>query len=582
MFFQNMDQQRVKMKGIQLLLTFMTAAAGTASAATWYVDESVIRSGNGKSWPTAFKWIQKGIDAASDGDTVLVAEGAYAENIDFKGKNIVLSSTDPLDFGVVTNTIIDGGKSDSVVAFLGTENSTCVLSGFKIANGQATLGGGIRGGGLKATQATIENNVITDNEATFGGGLYGCRGIVRNNRIISNSAQSGGGLAFCSGTIHDNIIMSNTAQDGDGGGLWNCAGTIRENSIFGNSAIDSDDSGDGNGGGLANCDGTIKSNAIIGNSTDMGDGAGLADCDGIIEDNRISGNSAAGIPYLGIAYGGGLANCDGTIQNNVVTGNSAIRNGGGLFACDGVIRNNLIAVNSAYSGGGLDECDATIENNTICDNAANGMGMVRDGTGGGLNGCSGTIQNCIIWGNSAAGFGSNLHGTSEPTYCCIQNWAGGGLGNTSSDPQFIDPDGPDDDSGTWDDNNYRLVNLAGTSPCVDSGKNETWMWKALDLDGNVRVVKGSSSITVDMGAYEHRSFVFDIVEVDKTPEGQPKITWSSRSGDTYSVWSRPRFPTGIMIVPWTEEASVPSGGETTSWTDPAVMGQMKIYRIELK
>jgi hypothetical protein len=37
-----------------------------------------------------------------------------------------------------------------------------------------------------------------------------------------------------------------------------------------------------------------------------------------------------------------------------------------------------------------------------------------------------------------------------------------------------------------------------------------------------------------------------------------------------------------MIVPWTEEASVPSGGETTSWTDPAVMGQMKIYRIELK
>jgi hypothetical protein len=98
-----------------LLLLIPSLAAG----AVWYVDGSVTESGNGQSWPTAFKAIQEGIDASSHGDTVIVAEGVHDENIQFYGKSIVLRSTDPDDAVVREDTIIDGGKRESVVRFQG-------------------------------------------------------------------------------------------------------------------------------------------------------------------------------------------------------------------------------------------------------------------------------------------------------------------------------------------------------------------------------------------------------------------------------------------------------------------------------
>ena len=521
--------------------------AGSASCATLYVDGAVSSSGDGTSWGTALKTIQEGIDSASAGDTVVVARGNYHQNIAFKGKNIVLTSEDPGSPFVVDGTRIIASQPGSVVTFLGTENVTCALIGFTITNGDEEYGGGIFGGGVADhTQARIRNNVITGNSA----GL------------------SGGGIAFCDGLIQNNTITGNSAGV-DGGGLYDCGGTIEYNTITENDA-------GGRGGGISICHGTIRRNTVRGNLACRG--GGLHGCLGSIQFNTISHNQAASSP--GETWGGGLYDCNGTVSYNRIQQNSAATYGGGMYGCDGPIRNNLILGNRAISGGGIDLCGGTVENNTIVGNTA-----MMDGGGGGLTWRTGSVRNCIIWGNTGPlGDPDDVDGSNNVTFSCFGEFSLA-EGNINQNPWFVDPDGPDNDPETYDDNNYRLLSFLGiVSPCIDSGKNEDWMWEAFDLDGDFRVFQGSSSLTVDMGAYEHGSPRFEIVKIEKPPFSrvQCKLTWNTRPGDTCVVWSRPRFPTGRMIIPWTEEATVVSEGETTSWTDAVMSPQKKFYRVELR
>jgi serine protease len=76
--------------------------------------------------------IQGGIDAAIDGDMVLVAPGTYYENIDFKGKAITVTSS-----GGPKVTTMDGGQVNQVVTFASGEGPSSVLSGFTIQNGRS-------------------------------------------------------------------------------------------------------------------------------------------------------------------------------------------------------------------------------------------------------------------------------------------------------------------------------------------------------------------------------------------------------------------------------------------------------------
>jgi len=307
----------MKRFGIVLLLVCVSGMA--TAGMIWYVDDSVAGSGNGKTWATAFKTVQEGMDEALDGETVLVAAGTYVENIASWGNNIVLSSSDPLDPAVVAATVLDGNKAGPVVAFTGAETEACVLSGFTIQNGSAPNGAGVLGGTAAfRTHATVRNNVITGNSAgANGGGLAYCDGPVEDNTIAGNSAAgAGGGLYLSHGLIQRNVIRGNSA--GTAGGLKECGGTIDRNVIMANTA-------GGDSGGLRDCGGTIQNNLIAGNRAAWS-GGGLFACGGTIRDNTIVSNAAQ------VYYGGGLIYCGGAILNCIIWGNTAGQQGSQLFS----------------------------------------------------------------------------------------------------------------------------------------------------------------------------------------------------------------------------------------------------------
>ncbi len=63
-----------------------------------------------------------------------------------------------------------------------------------------------------------------------------------------------------------------------------------------------------------------------------------------------------------------------------------------------------------------------------------------------------------------------------------------------------------------------------------------------------------------------------------TATGEPQLTWKSRSGDDYTIWSCAE----LLAPQWAVEATIASGGETTTWTDPDAASTRRFYRIGIR
>ncbi len=235
--------------------------------------------------PADYPTIQEGIDASSDGDTVLVQPGAYVENINFNGHNIVLGSLflTTGDTSYISTTIIDGDSSGTVVTFESGEDSTAVVTGFSMQNGRAYYG---------------------------AGGVYisGSSPIVRNNTISGNSTDySGAGGIYCTNSnpaIINNTISGNSAYYGGRGGGISCGSnsnaTVIGNVISGNSAYSGhhEDGGDGGGISCYNSDPTIIDNIITRNSAVSGGGIHCVDSDPAILGNTVINNFGSAISCI--------------------------------------------------------------------------------------------------------------------------------------------------------------------------------------------------------------------------------------------------------------------------------------------
>jgi serine protease len=166
--------------------------------------------------PSDFPTIQAAIDAAADGDSIVVAAGIYLEHLDFLGKAIRLVSED----GPAT-TVIDGTDNGPVMTIRATGRDETLIDGFTITHGQGPWGGGITlefGG-----SPTIRGNWFIANQQAAGGfgaaiGGNGASPLVDSNYFEGNSCDDqhlSGVLAFVNGSsarIINNVLYGNDCR----------------------------------------------------------------------------------------------------------------------------------------------------------------------------------------------------------------------------------------------------------------------------------------------------------------------------------------------------------------------------------
>jgi len=492
---------------------------------TWYVDDdapddpgpgnpSVSDPLEDGSAEHPFDAIQEGVDAASDGDEVVVCDGTYTgdgnRDIDFAGRLITVRSENGADTCIID---CQGSELDPHRGFYfhSGETPAAVIAGLTVTGGYVDSSSpvGPGGGGINCVYSspTLSNCTIVANTASG-----------------STAAARGGGIHFyeADATLIQCRIGGNTAFTG--GGVWSSYSqlTLNECVIEVNSSISW-------GGGIC-CHGPWRSRlmdcTINGNSTsDYGGGIYCGDGTPLTAVNcAMTGNAAfrgAGVYCFAnsLYFPPRFTNC-------TIGGNTALDSGGGVY-CDQsslALTDCVISGNTAYyCYGGAIYCwhhsSPMLTNCIVADNTATwGAALACDSYQ--QTGPSHIVMRSCIVRNGADWLWNTDGSTLNLTYSDIQGgWPA--IGNIDADPLFTDPDGPDNDPNTWEDNDYRL---SPGSPCIDAGCNgavppdiadldndgDTDEITPLDLDSEGRFFDDPNTPDtgcgfapiVDMGAYE--------------------------------------------------------------------------------
>jgi parallel beta-helix repeat protein len=209
---------------IILIVYLFILNAGLASAQTLNV-------GQGQAYST----IQSAIDAAKNGDTILVGEGTYNENPLIKTSGISIIGKNK------ENAILEGGNSSSGIRI--AEANIIVLSGFTIRNSGA---GGSQDAGItiyKGNENTVSNMNIFSN--TVGISIYqdSSNNVISGNDIESNYGSYGYGIYIYAS--NDNKIFNNNIKNNK---IGIYAYSAKTNSIYSNNLIDNNNQAYDNSG----------------------------------------------------------------------------------------------------------------------------------------------------------------------------------------------------------------------------------------------------------------------------------------------------------------------------------------------
>jgi hypothetical protein len=455
-----------------------SAAALTLAVASQALAQSVLHV------PSQFPTIQAAVNAAQNGDTVLVADGVWA------GFHTNKSITVRSENGPASCLIDRPDPSES--SFVRASGDNMQIRGFTVRPAGRTV--------IAPVVLTGDDLVLAEMVfERFRTGIYGAAVYLAGNNFLIVDSQVrenssgdwgyfpafGAGIAvYGSGTLLRCIIEENRTVNGQG----DPAASVHEA---------------GSAPGLIIGGGTVSVVSSIIRNNRCGSGGGVIYCLGPGADGTDGG------------HGGGIyiQNADVTFINTLIAGNSA---GGGAngTSCNG--QPPVVHGGNGGNGGGVLAYNATLTfiNCTIVGNAAGPAGMgslgpAVNGRGGGIFAASSTVRlhNTILWGNTAPAvdpFTAQVDSTSQPEMAraCIQGLPGtfDPLGNFGLDPLFVQPTGATRD--------YRL---RPNSPCIDAGDNTRLpAGITADLAGAPRFHDDPQSINigfgpapiVDVGAYE--------------------------------------------------------------------------------
>jgi parallel beta-helix repeat protein len=251
-------------------ILFLAAFTAIGSAATIYV-------------PDDYGTIQAAVEAVNEGDTIIVRDGIYTENVDvryLKNNHLTIRSENGPD-----STIVLAEDPDDDVFFVGQDYVN--ISGFTVTGAGAHYSGIY----LRGDYCTISNNNASNNGFA---GIY--VSYSTNNTISGNTANS---------NSHDGIILQNSSNSTITNNIANL------NTNFGIRLLYSINS-------------TVANNTL---NLNTDDGVCIAHSSNNIVTSNTASNSRFGI-YLSRS------------NNNTLTSNTATNNGEGIYLVEST--NNLI------------------------------------------------------------------------------------------------------------------------------------------------------------------------------------------------------------------------------------------------